>query len=261
MIKMVSIEEIRKIGQPREILATHSPYSVYVLRKVSPYFTRFFIAHGITANQVSILGILIGILSALMLFSGTPLMLVGCLLYQLWNLFDSIDGEIARVTDTKTLSGKYLETIGEAIAECCFVLFLGIGLSRMLDNVLFFYLGLIFAIFVMSLNCFARARDELLRSRTQTDVRTLLEVGQLSSVKRFYKKLRILFIVYNGYLIVTVLLVLELISPHHFQMFGITLNLLASYFLLYGVVWTVRASVSTVTNYIKINKSYGIEGR
>ena len=258
--ELVTIEEIRKIGQPREILATHSPYSIHVLRKVSPYFTKFFITHGITANHVSILGILIGILSAIMFFSGTPLMLVGCLLYQLWNLFDSIDGEIARVTDTKTLSGKYLETIGEAIAECCFVLFLGIGLSRMLDNVLFFYSGLVFAMFVMSLKCFARARDELLSSGTQADVRTFLEVGQLSGVKRFYKKLRILFIVYNGYLIVTVLLILELFSPQHFQMFGTTLNLLASYFLLYGVTWTVRAIVSTITNYLIINKSYRIEG-
>jgi len=255
---LVTIEEIRKIGQPREILATHSPYSVHVLRKVSPHFTKFFITHGITANQVSILGILIGISSAIMLFSGTPLMLVGCLLYQLWNLFDSIDGEIARVTDTKTPSGKYLETIGDAIVECSFVLFLGIGLSRMLDNVLFFYLGLFFAMFVMSLNCFARTRDELLSSRTQTDVRRFLEVGHPLGVKRFYKNLRILFIVYNGYLIVTVLLILELISPHHFQMFGVTLNLLASYFLLYGVVWTVRASVSTVTNYLIINRSYGL---
>jgi phosphatidylglycerophosphate synthase len=256
---LVTIEEIRRIGQPKEILAMHSPYSVHVLRKVSPYFTRFFIAHGITANQVSILGILIGISSAILLFSGTPSMLVGCLLYQFWNLFDSIDGEIARVTDTKTPSGKYLETVGDAIVECCFVLFLGIGLSRMLDNVLFLYLGLFFAMFIMSLNCFARTRDELLSSRTQTDVRTFLEVGQPSGVKRLYKKLRILFIVYNGYLIVTVLLMLELIFPHHFQMFGITLNLLASYFLLYGVVWTVRASVSTVANYLIINKSYGIE--
>ena len=252
MMKLVTIEEIRKIGQPKEILATHSPYSIHILRKISPYFTKFFIAHGITANQISILGILIGILSAIMLFSGTPLMLVGCLLYQFWNLFDSIDGEIARVTDTKTRSGKYLETISEAIAECCFVLFLGIGLSRMLDNVLFFYLGLIFAIFVMSLNCFARTRDELSSSKTQTDVQ------KLSGVKRFYKKLRILFIVYNGYLIVTVLLILELIFPYHFQMFEITLNLLASYFLLYGAIWVVRTVVSSATNYIVINRSYGI---
>ena len=258
---MVTIEEIRKIGQPREILATHSPYSVHVLRKVSPYFTRFFIAHGITANQVSILGILIGISSAIMLFSGTPLMLVGCLLYQLWNLFDSIDGEIARVTDTKTPSGKYLETIGDAIVECSFVLFLGIGLSRMLDNVLFFYLGLFFAMFVMSLNCFARTRDVLSSSRTQTDVRAFLEDGQPLGVKRVYKNLRILFIVYNGYLIVTALLIIELVSPYRFQVFGVPLNLLACYFLLYGVVWTVRASISAVTNYQTISRSYGIEGK
>ena len=258
---MVTIEEIRRIGQPKEILTTHSPYSVHVLRKISPYFTRFFIAHGITANQVSVLGILIGISSAIMLSSGTPTMLVGCFLYHLWNLFDSIDGEIARVTDTKTASGKYLETIGDAIVECCFVLFLGIGLSRMLDNALFFHLGLFFAMFTMSLNCFARTRDVLLSSRTRTGVRRFLEVGHPSGVKKFYKHLRILFIVYNGYLIITILLILELISSHRFQIFGITLNLLASYFLLYGIVWTVRTSVSAVTNYRKIIESYGIEGK
>jgi len=254
---LVTIEEIRKIGQPKEILATHSPYSVHVLRKISPYFTKLFIALGISANQVSILGILIGILSAILLISGTSSMLVGCLLYQLWNLFDSIDGEIARVRNVKTLSGKYLETIGEAIAECCFVLFLGVGLSKMLDSVLFSYLGLVFAVFVMSLKCFVEARDGLMSSRRQADVQTSLEVGGRSGVKKAYKKLRILFIVYNGYLIVTVLLILELISPQHFQVFGITLNTLASYFLLYGIIWTVRTIVSTMTNYLAIDKSYG----
>jgi phosphatidylglycerophosphate synthase len=245
-MKLVTIEEIRKIGQPKEILATHSPYSIHVLRKISPYFTKFFITHGITANQVSILGILIGMLSAVMLSSGNALMLLGCLFYQFWNLFDSVDGEIARVTDTKTRSGKYLETIGEAIAESFFVLFWGIGLSRMLDNVLFLYLGLIFAIFVMSLNCFARTRDELLSSKTQTDVR------KTSGLKGFYKKLRIVFIVYNGYLIVTVLLILELLFPYHYQIFGVTLNLLASYFLLYGLIWVVRTIVSSATNFMAI---------
>jgi phosphatidylglycerophosphate synthase len=258
MMKLVTIEEIRKNGQPKEILATHSLYSIHVLRKISPYFTKFFIAHGITANQVSVLGILIGILSAVMLSSGTALMLVGCLFYQFWNLFDSVDGEIARVTDTKTRSGKYLETVGEAIAESLFVLFWGVGLSRMLDNVLFFNLGLIFAIFVMSINCFARTRDELLSSKTQKDVRASLEVEKVSGLKRFYKKLRILFIVFNAYLIVTALLIIELLLPYHFQMFGITLNLLASYFLLYGFIWVVRTFVSSATNYIVINRSYRI---
>jgi phosphatidylglycerophosphate synthase len=252
MTKLVTIEEIRKIGQPKEILATHSPYSIHVLRKISPYFTKFFITHGITANQVSIMGILIGILSAVMLSSGAVLMFVGCLFYQFWNLFDSVDGEIARVTDTKTRSGKYLETIGEAIAESCFVLFWGVGLSRMLDNVLFLYLGLIFAVFVMSINCFARTRDELLSSKTQTDVRASVEVRKASGLKEFYKKLRILFIVFNGYLIVTALVILELLLPYHFQMFGVTLNLLACYFLLYGVIWVVRTVVSSAANYMTI---------
>jgi phosphatidylglycerophosphate synthase len=173
-------------------------------------------------------------------------MLVGCLLYQFWNLFDCVDGEIARVTNIKTPSGKYLETIDEAIAECCFVLFLGLGLSRMLDNVLFLYLGLIIAIFVLSLNCFARTRDELLGSKTETDV------GKPSGVKGFYKKVRMLFIVYNGYLIVTVLLILDLIFPYRFQLFGVTLNLLAIFFLLYGVIWIVRATISSATNYMTI---------
>ena len=235
------------------MLATHSAYSVHVLRKISPYFTRFFIEHGITANQVSALGILIGILSAFILSTGNFIMLVGCLLYQLWNLFDSIDGEIARVTDTKTLSGKYLETIAESIAESCFVLFLGIGLSRMLNDDLFLHLGPIFAVFAMSLYCFARARDQLLSTKTEKDVRISFKFKQSSGVTTVYKKVRVLFIVYNGYLVVTALLALELVHPIHFRISGITLNLLASYFLVYGILWTMRAIVSTLRNYIRVN--------
>jgi len=248
MTKLVTIEEIRQIGQPKDALATHSPYSVHVLRKVSPYFTKFFITHGITANQVSVMGILIGILSASLLSSGTPLMLAGCLLYQFWNLLDCVDGEIARVTHTKTRSGKYLETIDEAIAESCFVLFLGIGLSRMLDSVIFLYLGLVFAVFVLSLNCFARTRDQLLCSKTQT------AMPKSSGTKEFYKRVRIWFIVYNGYLIMTILLILDLVLPYRFQIFGVNLNLLACFFLLYGAIWIVRTIISSATNYMVLNK-------
>jgi len=76
------------------------------LRKISPYFTKFFVEHNVTANQVTALSILFVIIgSSLFVFGNYYLMLVGCVFYLFWLLFDFVDGEIARVTDLKTVGG------------------------------------------------------------------------------------------------------------------------------------------------------------
>jgi len=76
------------------------------LRKISPYFTKFFVDHSVSANQISSFSIMLGIAANLtFVFGNYYLMLLGCFLFQWWNLFDLVDGETARVTNVKT-SGR-----------------------------------------------------------------------------------------------------------------------------------------------------------
>jgi len=255
-----TIEEIKRIGQPKDYLSTHSLYSVLVLRKISPYFTRFFVRHGVSANQVSAIGMLFGIIAGVMLSFGNYLMFLSIVFYQLWNIFDCVDGEVARVTQNFTIGGRFLEEIDWVTAESAFLSFLGIGLYRMLGNMLFAILGIVFALFLSLLTAYAKTRDSLAR-----------EIGlkekyspfiKMSPVKRMYLKLRNLFLITSAHLILIVLLIYEF-SPIsvRFTIFGIDLNLLALYFLAYGIVWSVRAITSIGTNYRFLMRQSGVKSK
>jgi len=254
---MVTIDEIKRIGQlsAREHMLEETqtfPYVGYVLRKISPYFTKFFLEHGVSPNQASFFSILLGIIGNFMfVFGNYYLILLGCLLYQFWNIFDLVDGEMARVTNVRTLGGKYLETINEVITETGFMVCLGIGLAAMFATSTFAFLGLSFGLFTSLLNFFARARDATASIKRGNE--QVFKEKQ-SRIKKIYKKARLLFVVINGYVILTIIVAFELILllfsiKFYYTLFGQPQSILSIYFLLYGAIWVVRAIVSSVTNY------------
>ncbi len=63
---MVPLDEVKEVGQlgAREHLLQHAkdcPYAGHVLRKISLYFTKFFVEHCVSANQISSFSIMFGI--------------------------------------------------------------------------------------------------------------------------------------------------------------------------------------------------------
>jgi phosphatidylglycerophosphate synthase len=253
---MTTVDEIKRLGQLSakdhiEEERRNYPYVGYVLRKISPYFARFFIEHDVTANHVSAFSIITGIAAnTTFIFGNYYLMLLGCFLYHLWNIFDLVDGEIARVTDVKTSGGKYLETINEPITECGFILCLGIGLSKMLNDQTLIFWGLFFALCYALLSAFARTRD-MVRKSSKTKEKKSLGFQRMPFVKKLYKKARLLFVTVNGYMILTgiVLFQLFLMKESYMIFLGLKLNPLSTYFFLYGFLWMVRMAISAVTNY------------
>jgi len=256
VIKMVTIDDVKRLGQlsAKDHMEGEKqvfPYVGYVLRRISPYFTKFFIERGVSANQISLLSILTGMVANLtFIFGNYYLMLLGCFLYQLWNIFDLVDGEIARVTNVKTAGGKYLETINEPITECGFILCLGIGLSKILYDDAFIFWGLFFALCYALLHAFARTRDMMVEL-FKVKEKKIMEIQEESFVRKLYKKMRLLFVVVNGYLILTVLVMFQLflVGERYVSFLGLKLNALSTYFFLYGVLWVIRTVVSAYTNY------------
>lgn len=256
MVTVVTVDEIKRLGQLSakdhiEEERRNYPYVGYVLRKISPYFTKFFLQCGVTANQVSASSILTGIAANItFIFGNYYLMLLGCSLYQLWNILDLVDGEMARVTDVKTTGGKYLETINEPITECGFISCLGIGLSKIFNDKTFIFWGLFFALCYALLHTFARTRDMMLES-FQTKEGESLAFQRMPFVKGLYKKARLLFVTVNGYIILTAIVIIQLffMKESYMTFLGLKLNSLSVYFLLYGLLWVARMTISAITNY------------
>lgn len=86
--------------------------SYYFYRPLSFLVTPFFINFGIRPNTVTWLGFLFGLISLILYFLGDYIQtILACLFYFIFNLFDHIDGNIARIQNKTNYYGKYLDSI------------------------------------------------------------------------------------------------------------------------------------------------------
>lgn len=250
---MVTINEIRKIGQPPEKIQEENFYG-HLLRKVSPYFVKFFVEHNTSANQISFYGILFGILGGvLFVFGNYYLLLIGCLLYQFHQLFDRVDGEVARVTSSKTIGGAYLERIQGPIVNPFLLAYLGIGLYKMLGNIVFVFFGFTFALFASLGSNISKSKELVMKEfKKKPYVSSLVKKQSMTGrIYRIEKKTRVFFMFPIACLIFAGILIFELVLPIKlsYTIYGVTLTVLSTYFLLCGFESITRTIIPGITLY------------
>ncbi len=82
----------------------------YFNRKLSRWFTRVFLAIGLSPNSITILAALVGLASAVGFGLGTySAGVIAALLFQLAAVIDCCDGEVARLTFTESPFGAWLD--------------------------------------------------------------------------------------------------------------------------------------------------------
>jgi 1L-myo-inositol 1-phosphate cytidylyltransferase / CDP-L-myo-inositol myo-inositolphosphotransferase len=104
----------------------------YFNRPVGRLFSRFLVCTSVTPNQVSVFSILIGLVSAALLATGTAgTALAGALCLQLSAVMDCVDGDLARALFKQSSLGKWLDLVGDQVVHVGVFLGLGIGQSRL----------------------------------------------------------------------------------------------------------------------------------
>ncbi|GMU41358.1 MAG: hypothetical protein AMXMBFR23_22240 [Chloroflexota bacterium] len=104
---MESIRELRVKCQ-----GVHAgDWTVQPVRWVSIYLTRILIPLGLTANQASILNLLVGLAAAACFAVGVTAWPLGCALLALNMILDCVDGELARYRGSSSLTGLYLDRL------------------------------------------------------------------------------------------------------------------------------------------------------
>jgi len=112
--KIPSIKELRKICQS----APDTWYSRTLVRPVSIYITKVLLYTPISANQVTILGLLFGIAAGtLFIFGNYWYSIIGALLLHLTIVLDDVDGEVAHYRGTSSLRGGYLDDANHFITN------------------------------------------------------------------------------------------------------------------------------------------------
>jgi len=108
-----SIEELRIICQKRDERYDHFVENLY--RKLSIYFTKVFLYTTLSANQITILDILVGIIGCLMIAKRNYV--TSLFVFFMWEILDRVDGEVAHYRKQSSLSGEYLDRSNHLIIE------------------------------------------------------------------------------------------------------------------------------------------------
>lgn len=112
----LSLGELRRRGQQDPHLQADSTYA-HVLRRVSPLISGAIVNYtSWSADSVTVMGIVIGVLGAAAIPLGLPATnVVAVVLLQAAFLLDVADGEVARIRGTAGPRGKYLDLIGHVL--------------------------------------------------------------------------------------------------------------------------------------------------
>src|SRR5262249_55880666 len=185
-------EHWRFLGQPSEIASSEKQFlrhsgksqdgivSKFLNRPISRVITRFLLKLPISPNVCTILTFALAWVAFVFLVRGDYTgFLVGTAVFQLINILDGCDGEIARAKYLDSERGRRLDAFCDFVANLIFVLCLGIGLFRQPSlsvNVRFAYLLESLITFFIMAGGFGRflmpllARDtERVASRRQED--------------------------------------------------------------------------------------------
>ena len=106
------ISKLRPVAQGEKVAGDRRWWYV-IFRRLSIYVTWALLHTKVTANQVTIASLVAATVGIVMVGATTPwLAVAGYLLLLIYHLLDRVDGEIARVRETYSLYGIYLDNAG-----------------------------------------------------------------------------------------------------------------------------------------------------
>jgi len=131
-----SIKELRKICQEG---ASPGPYRV-----VSIYITKFLLYTPITANQTTVLYIVIGLIAAVLFASGNYWWsLAAAILAIISYILDYVDGEIARYRKHSSTGGMFLDLLAHSTINPSIIAGISLGIYRNYQDSRIFLFGFI----------------------------------------------------------------------------------------------------------------------
>lgn len=124
-LKMTEVEEI---------------FDLVLYRPLAFVFVKSIIRTDITPNQLTVAGIVMGIISGVFYSRGTPAgFMAGALFYLLFNVLDCSDGQLARLKKNGTHTGRIIDGIADYLAGIAVYAGVGIGFASGSANPAFWW--------------------------------------------------------------------------------------------------------------------------
>lgn len=119
------ILEARKASEVDDFIDKH------VLEPIAMVFSHLFIMLGLTPNMVTILSLIVGVIGGFLFYSQNfALNLLGIFLYFISAVFDTSDGQVARLTNHKSPVGRFLDGFCDTIVASSSYIALGLKLMK-----------------------------------------------------------------------------------------------------------------------------------
>ena len=126
-----------------ELKFTKNPYTFLRWKfnmEISIFLIYFFLRTPLSANSISLIYILLSPLGFLLMISkDQSIILIGLCIFLFKNLFDYVDGYIARYRNESSMKGHVLDTYGAFIGDICFKTAIGIFLFNKYNDTCYLY--------------------------------------------------------------------------------------------------------------------------
>ena len=199
MKKIEPIKELRKICQPEYMqVRTNLYYRIYrrFFRLFSIYITKYLLYLNVSANFISILGLIFGIVGSIYFYFGK--FLIGGIIMQLWFLMDTLDGELARYYYNKgkeknyLTKGDYLDFNSHHLVHSLVFIGMSLGLYNLNKDIKMIYCG-IAVLFALLLNELIDLNRIKVLFYKNANNRIKLKADKIKEERSFLKKFMVIY--------------------------------------------------------------------
>jgi len=118
-IKSKYNEKIARDRREAIDLENRNLWGHYVLRTLSYHPSWLFLKLGISANGVTLIAFIIGLIGCVLLALGNYVgIIIGALLLNIWALLDYVDGHVARCSGSSSGYGRFVDSVNDHVI-CC----------------------------------------------------------------------------------------------------------------------------------------------
>lgn len=130
----ISIKDIKN-SLPTEKVKSDPIWTNIFLRPISIPVSWFFIKIGFSPNNVTYLSIIVSLIGGVLITSKSLyLAIIGACLFNFFAILDCVDGNIARVSSTKSIYGGWVDALGGYFTYTFVLIFSGLALNDLQFN-------------------------------------------------------------------------------------------------------------------------------
>ncbi len=226
-------------------------------RFISIYITWILVKTPITANFVTIVGIIIGLTGLYLIFLGkTFTIILGFFLLYVYYITDEIDGEIARYKKQTSVQGIYYDEIGHLIFQGSLFFTFGFNLYNITSNNLYIILGFLSSFFLLCIRavrkiCFVATSKSSVKKIMNKEHITPQENESIKGGSKLFKGIIINLInAFSHTMLITTVFFMGYLLYIYFDLLWILKLLLKTYVIFMLIVFIIF----TITKYRSIEK-------